>query len=109
MRRKLLMAIMIATLVSLFAPFLAVGVAGEERADADGQWLYRLEDGGATITGYEGEPSGDLVIPGELDGYPVTGIGERVPDALPLTSVTIPDSVVKITPYSFNYLHTGAH
>lgn len=90
---------------SLFL-FMAVGVAEKEKTDTSGQWKYVLENGGATITGCMEEPSGDLVIPGELDGYLVTGIGERTLDYLPLTSVTIPDSIVEILPYSFSYCRT---
>lgn len=36
---------------------------------------YIVSDGEATITGYDGTPSGDLVIPDTIEGYPVTRIG----------------------------------
>jgi hypothetical protein len=39
--------------------------------------MYELEDGGVTITGYVEEPEGGLVFPEELNGYPVTGIGDN--------------------------------
>ena len=35
-----------------------------------------LEDGTASITGYEGTPGGDLIIPSEIDGYTVTAISD---------------------------------
>ena len=77
--------------------FMAVGVAEEERMDAGGQWMYVPEDGGATITSYEGELSENLIIPSELDGYTVTGIGD---DAFAwrdsLINVTIPYGVTSI-------------
>ena len=49
-------------------------IAREQRTDADQQWEYVLEDGNATITDWVKAPKGDLVIPGELDGYTVTGV-----------------------------------
>lgn len=97
MRRKLLSGKMMVVLVVCLVLSMVVGVAEEERTDAGGQWAYFLEDGGATITGYVEEPSGDLVIPDELDGYQVTGIGD---DAFygcdDLISVVIPDGVTRI-------------
>jgi len=81
----------------LLVLFMAVGVAEEERTDASGLWKYVLEDGGAMITGYEEEPSGVLVIPGEVDGHTVTGIGlEAFYMCGDLIRVIIPDSVTRI-------------
>ena len=78
------------------------GTAEEEDAATSGQWKYVLEDGGATITGYAKEPSGDLVIPGEIDGYPVTGIGESAFEECDgITSVTIPEGVTSVGDYAF--------
>ena len=77
MRRKFLIGKMIGMLAILLALFMAAGAAEEERADASGQWKYVLEGGGATITRYLGECNGDLLIPFELDGYPVTVIGDE--------------------------------
>lgn len=91
--------------VALFACLMALMMvlpvmgSAEERTDASGRWKYILEDGEATIIGYEGEsPGGDLTIPGELDGYAVTGINEW--EAVlgycgSLTSVTIPESLIR--------------
>ena len=36
---------------------------------------YAISDGEVTITGYETEPLGELLIPETIDGYPVTTIG----------------------------------
>ena len=50
-------------------------------ADAvvSGDFKYIVNEDGetATITGYAGTPSGDLVIPEEIDGYTITSIGSR--------------------------------
>ena len=75
----------------------------EEMTDAGGQWQYLLEDGAATLTGYVKEPAGDLVIPDELDGYPVTSIGwHAFEDLENLTSVIIPESVIFIDYAAFS-------
>jgi len=77
---------------------MSVGCAAEEsRTDSSGQWRYVLEDGDVTITGYVVGPEGDLLIPSELDGYAVTGIGDLTFFyCRSLTSVTILDSVTGI-------------
>ncbi|MCI7334741.1 MAG: leucine-rich repeat domain-containing protein, partial [Oscillospiraceae bacterium] len=96
----------------------------------EGSFTYTVADGKATITGHNGEISGELVIPETLGGYPVTSIGEfafygctgltsiTIPDSITsfggsafygctgLTSITIPDSVTSIGYYAF-YSCTG--
>ena len=60
-----------------------------------------LEDGGARITGYDGEDA-ELTVPDELDGHPVREIGERAfywCDAL--ANVTLPDGLTSIGDYAF--------
>ena len=111
MHRKLLNGKIIGVLVTILVLFMAVGVAEEGRTDASGQWQYILEDGGATITGCVVQPSGDLVIPAELDGYPVTSISEYAftgdeylssTTVLDITSVKIPEGVIIIGEYAFD-------
>ena len=86
----------------MLALFMAVGVAGEERTDASGQWKYVLEDGVATITGCVEDPGGALAIPDELEGYPVKGIGvEAFRMCENLTYVIVPDSVTSIGEWAF--------
>ncbi|MDR0983450.1 MAG: leucine-rich repeat protein [Ruminococcus sp.] len=59
------------------------------------------EDGPAEIIGYTGSET-DLVIPGEIDGYEVTEIGDYAfLDYTSLTSAVIPDSVTEIGSYAF--------
>ena len=101
MRKKLLHSKMMAVLAVILVLFLATGFAEEERMDAGGLWKYVLEDGGAMITGYEEEPSGDLVFPGELDGVPVTGIEKWTRGYVFLDSITIPDGVKSIGDNAF--------
>jgi hypothetical protein len=76
----------------------AGAMEADERIDASGQWTYILADGGAMITGCVGEPIGDLVIPGELDGHAVTTFGDyALAGWESLTSVVIPDGVTGIS------------
>ena len=57
---------------------------------------YRVKDGKAIITGIE-NPEGDLVIPAEIDGYPVTEIGAfALWQCKTLTSITVSEGVVSI-------------
>ena len=44
-------------------------------ADDDGTWIYSLSDDEATIKGCVATCPTELVIPSEVDGYSVTGIG----------------------------------
>ena len=103
MCRKLLKIKRIGVLAIALVLLMAAGVAGESQTDAGGLWRYALEDGGAAITGYVGEPPEDLVFPSELDGHPVTRIGRWASDDVCLTSVTIPDSVTSIGDSAFYY------
>ncbi len=67
------------------------------QAATSGELTYSVENGKATITGHNGEISGELVIPSTLGGYPVTSIGNWALNGRSgLTSVTIPDSVTNI-------------
>jgi len=56
------------------------------------------DDGTATITGFVGEESGDLVIPEEIDGYTVTAIGDKAFYKCNgfRGSLIIPDTIISI-------------
>jgi len=96
--------------------------------DYAAKYLYEtvvLDDGTLSITAYTGDAA-ELIIPVEIDGVQVTGIGEDafkgcnsltsviIPDGVTyigdsafhscssLTSVTIPGSVVAVADYAFN-------
>lgn len=62
---------------------------------------YRVENGSATVTGFEG--SCTLVqIPTSLDGYPVKKIGERAFEGnTSLAAVTVPEGVESIDWFAF--------
>ncbi len=58
---------------------------------------YIIIDGEATITDFPGLSSGGLVIPSEIDGYPVTVLGENSFRGCDnMESVVIPDTVKRI-------------
>ena len=65
------------------------------------EYTYIVENGEATITGYNGA-GGDVVIPSNLGGYPVTAIGvQAFYNCTSLTSIVIPNSVTEIDGYAF--------
>lgn len=69
----------------------AVGV----RAETYGNLTYRISDDEVTITDCDSSAT-SVTIPGTIDGYPVTGIGEAAfYRCASLTNVAIPDSVTK--------------
>lgn len=83
----------------LYAPYTAP--PSEESKNVYLGFLYEIENGQATIVGYEG---GNLspIIPASIDGKPVRAIGEGAFSSLDITSVTIPDTVVTIGWFAFS-------
>ena len=68
-----------------------------------GIYVCISHNGEITITDCDTSASGDLVIPSEIEGYPVTVIGNQAFRYNDLTSVTIPDSVTSIGDFAFQY------
>src|SRR4030095_7344970 len=62
-------------------------------------YAYTSNNGAITITRYTGPPV--AVIPSEINGLPVTSIGQYVFHFGSLTSVTIPNSVTSIANGAF--------
>ncbi|MCR4877489.1 MAG: hypothetical protein K5922_09960, partial [Clostridiales bacterium] len=78
------------------AVFLILTVLCLTAAGADDLWEYRVEDGFAWLTGYNGAEE-SITVPDQIDGIPVVGlstaaIGNSVRD------VTIPVAVSEIAP-----------
>ncbi|MBR4200797.1 MAG: hypothetical protein IKQ91_05920 [Oscillospiraceae bacterium] len=55
---------------------------------------YEIADGAVTITGNTQDLPEVVVIPAEIGGLPVTGIGESAFWCCSLTKITIPDAVL---------------
>ena len=71
-------------------------------ATSGGQYLYYLDaDNNAIITGYGGD-GGAVVVPDEIDGYPVVGIEYGAFSYSGVTSVVIPEGVTYIEEYAFS-------
>ena len=79
---KKILALVLAFIISLqlIAPaYAANGISNPKTEKTSGNFKYSLtdeEDLGVTITGYVNEPEGKLVIPTEIEGIPVGGIGK---------------------------------
>ena len=81
------------------------GPSSESRAqgsERQGVLSYETGDAGVTITDCEESTEGEVVIPGEIEGLPVTSIGfEAFDSCSSLTSVSIPESLTSIEPLVF--------
>lgn len=71
--RAIAIVLIISILCTLVQGFQRKNVQAENAED----FIYNIENGEVTITGYTGDISGDLIIPDYIEGYPVTVIGER--------------------------------
>jgi hypothetical protein len=101
MRRLLSVFVAVCLILSLFTGiFVTVPSA---RADLlEGDYLYNVSSGKATIIKYMGK-GGKVTIPSTLDGYPVTSIGDDAFSmCMVLTSMIIPNSVTTIDDYAFS-------
>ena len=76
---------------------------GDDEDDTETTWKYSLdEDGTAIIQKYNGDET-EIIIPCELDGRKVTGIGEDAFLHSHIIKVTIPDSITSIGNSAFSY------
>ena len=96
-RRILAIVVMISLVLSHFMQ--TKEVKADEIIGSNEDWEYKLneEQTGVILTEYKGS-GGQLVIPGELEGYPVVEIGAYAVDGdINITgNLVIPDSVKKI-------------
>jgi hypothetical protein len=86
-------------LVAIFLWFLSVSVA---LAETEGDFVYTVAGGEATITGYTGA-GGDIVIPSELGGYPVTRIHQNAMLDKMITEITFPNTLIEIEGGAFRW------
>lgn len=62
----------------------------------------KLEDGTLIITGYTGK-GGEVVIPDNIKGTPITAIGKESFEDKNITSLVIPEGVITIGDYAFGF------
>jgi hypothetical protein len=99
MKRKFLSIVAVIALMVSMTPITPMTAYGA----VDGDWLYTLYDGDTTvaITGYGGSET-SITIPSSIAGKPVTRIGSNAfIDNTSITSVIIPDTVLRIESSAF--------
>ena len=66
-------------------------------------YYYLVEDGEAIITGTDGLLSGTITLPDTIDGYPVTGIGQKAfMSRKSIIGIQIPESITEIAYNAFS-------
>ena len=90
-------------LCAVMAAGLLPGITGAARAIIFGDYEYKVNADGitVTITRYTGS-GGDVTIPAELDEKPVNGIDEKAFQSTPITGLTIPATVTEIGDQAFS-------
>lgn len=79
--------------------------SNENNLKMSGDYGYINHDGNIEIVYYKGanDANGRIMVPGTIDGCPVTAIGERVfTDLTKIVEITLPDSLTSIGKYLFN-------
>lgn len=71
-----------------------------ELAKSKGEYLYVVEDGEVTLTGYSGKEK-NVTLPSAIDGLPVTAIGKEAFKNTAVESVILPSSIRKIDWFAF--------
>ena len=99
MKKKILSIMLTLSMLAMFMPCIA-------SAETYGDFEYERNGSGITITKFTGDCySGDrnVVIPAEIDGLPVTSIGNHAFDCEDwMENITIPDNVTIIGNYAFH-------
>ncbi len=95
-------------LLLVVAVLMCIPVQARAETETYGDFEYEVEVDSDTdekyvvITGYKGSDT-DVVIPGEISGIPVTGIGDNAFKYCKMTNITIPDSVTSIGELAFYF------
>lgn len=85
------LSLILAAVMILAAVPMTVG------AETDGYYTYTVTDGKSEITEVDTAITGDVTVPSELGGYPVTSIGDYAFSyCSAITTITIPESIAKI-------------
>ncbi len=71
-----------------------------ERTNDGVRWTYRLAGSSAILTGYEGvQPVGEVTLPSQMDGYPVTAVGAEAFEFDEEHALTLSEVVSKLRLY----------
>lgn len=100
MKKAINLLCLVMTVVLIGVSFMSVSAWAE--ASVYGDFSYNVVDGAVSIVDCADTASGAISIPSEIDGNPVTVIGERAfADCTKITDIIIPASVKTIGSYAF--------
>ena len=89
-------------MLSLAACALTAMAVTASAQPTDEDFVISVEEGKATITGFNKDYIGEVDIPSTIKGYQVTKIGESAfKDCTNITSVSFPTTITSITPITF--------
>ncbi|MGN0635291.1 MAG: leucine-rich repeat protein [Acutalibacteraceae bacterium] len=96
---KILALVMTAVLAFTIVHFAVMG----NNTPSDTAFTFAVQDdGSAVLTGSADALSGAVVLPAEIGGYTVTGIGENAfQDCTDVTAFFLPDTITSIGDYAF--------
>ena len=98
MKKKLFSFVMATLIIFMSMPTFIVPA---QAATTAGGFVYEIIDGEVTITDYTGRAM-ELVIPAEIEGYPVTAIGKMAfYSCSSIYEITVPDTVTSIGDSAF--------
>lgn len=101
MKKRMLALLTALALCAVLFPAGAASAA--ESGELDGL-LWEASNGAVSIVGYTEALPPELTIPAEIQGMPVTAVGDfAFSDCAAMRSVTIPGSVTRIGEYAFFY------
>ena len=87
----------------VFGVFSCIPQSAFAQTQESGIYTYTVKNGEATIVNVDEFARGDITIPSELGGYPVTKIGSYAFSLSLFTSIVVPNSVTTIGDDAFRY------
>ena len=95
---KILSLLAVAALAFTVVHFAVLG----NNSPTDTAFTFAVEDGKAILTGSEDALSGAVILPAEIAGYTVTGIGDDAfKNCTDVTAFFLPDTITTIGSYAF--------
>lgn len=95
---KILALVMTAVLAFTIVHFAVMG----NNTPSETAFTFAVQDGSAVLTGSADALSGAVVLPAEIGGYTVTGIGDNAfQDCTDVTAFFLPDTITSIGDYAF--------